>query len=108
MKTFDVRDMQGRLLAFEVSNTWLSRRKCCIIISRIPGVEIVRKPKLLSFFSGEEEFCEFKIGTHNFIVWEPFGDSNRYYIGEANQASVDEIKILKEYFEQLSFLNAVV
>ncbi len=100
MKTFDVRDKQERLVAFEISNFCVSRSKICSIISQIPNTEILRKPKLFSSLR-EEEFCEFKIGDHNFVIWEPFGDSSRYHIACTKQGCEDVTKYLKEYFEKL-------
>lgn len=100
MQTYEIRNSEGQLIAFEVPNLLLSRKKISEIISRIPNVEITRKPKFFSSLC-EEEFCEFKIENSGYIVWEPFGDSSRYHIACSTKGSGDDIGYLKKYFDEL-------
>lgn len=97
MKTFSIFDNEGQLTAFEIPNSFMSRQRVCAIISRIPKVRVLRKPKLFSFLR-EEVFCEFKIEDVHFLVWEPFGDSSRYHIGCVERVNGGLIKHLQEYF----------
>lgn len=78
MKTYDLRDTQERLYAFEIPN--VGRSKLCEIVAGFPETTIQRRPCLLSEFC-EEEFCEFTFSGQAFRAWEPFGDNSRYWIG---------------------------
>jgi hypothetical protein len=75
-----LRDKDTRLFASEVGNFFLARTAVCKIVSKIPGVRITRKPRFLSWFR-EEVFCEFQFDGVHFEAWEPYGDSDRYWIG---------------------------
>jgi hypothetical protein len=82
MKTYDIHDKEGRVLSFEVPNALLSRRQACAVIQDIPGVVVLRHARRL--FSREpdnDEFCEFSVGDEIFVMWEPWGDNSRYWIG---------------------------
>ncbi len=80
MKTYDLLDEGGRLFAFEVSVLETDRRGICRVVQSIPGANLIRKPKLFSWFR-EEEFCEFEVDGEKFVAWEPYGDNSRYWIG---------------------------
>ena len=47
MKTYEGLDAQGSVVYFEVSNALFSRRAACKLVSRVPGVLLKTKPKLL-------------------------------------------------------------
>src|SRR5215831_16031877 len=77
MKVHDLKDSQGRVFAFEVANTLLTRRGVCKIVRSLPGARLLSGRKEL----GEQEFCTFEVQGQRFKAWEPFGDSSRYLIG---------------------------
>jgi len=95
MKVYDVLDKDGRVFAFEVNNFLLSRRRVCAIVRKIPGVRVIHAPKL---FSRDEEFCEFEVDGQRFVVWEPWGDSSRFWIGPKSKQWCPEIKIVRDFF----------
>ena len=68
----------GISTGFEVSNTLLSRGRACRIAGRVPGARILRKPRL--FRSGDDDFCAFEIDGVSFLIIEPFGDNDVYWI----------------------------
>ena len=96
MRTFDIVDREGRLLAFEVSSTLVSRRGLVRLLSRIPGVQVVRRSHFLS--PPEDEFCEFQCGASCFVVCEPFGDSSRYHVGPKAPGLVPETARIRAEF----------
>jgi len=49
MKVYDIRDEQGRVVAFEVENLLLGRRGLARIAASIPGAVVTRRPR---FFPG--------------------------------------------------------
>jgi hypothetical protein len=97
MKVHDLKDNDGRIYAFEVSNGLLGRKSAIKIVEAIPGVQISRRPHL---FDGEEEFGEFKLGGVIFKIWEPFGDNSRYWIGPEPPIWCEQVSIVREAFIQ--------
>ena len=88
MKTYDIKDHDGRVFAFEVDNALLGRHAACRIARAIPGAQVVRQPRFLSWWR-EEVFCEFLVGALKFEMSEPFGDNSRYWIGPAGDDPAD-------------------
>jgi len=82
MRTYGIKDVDGREFAFEVKNFHLGRNALCRLIARIPGCRVMRKPSWFRWsFEDEPEFCEFELGGVRFVAWEPWGDNSRYWIG---------------------------
>src|SRR6185436_8439985 len=81
MKVYDLKDADGRVLAFEVDNMTLSRGGLCRVVSRIPGATLRRRPvRFLSWFR-ESTFCEFELDGVLFSADEgPWGDDSRYCV----------------------------
>jgi hypothetical protein len=77
---YDIKDAEGRVVAFEVDNSWIGRRGLCRLVTKIPQSRLVRRPRVLSWFR-EDAFCEFEIDGVIFEASEPFGDNDRYWIG---------------------------
>lgn len=98
METYELLDEDGRVFAFEVNNTGLGRNGVCRVVETIPGAQIIRRPKLLSWFR-EEVFCEFSVGGKTFIAWEPFGDNSRYWIGPEPTEWLAETQSVRDAFE---------
>ena len=81
MKTYDLKDGDGQLYAFEVGSL-LFRNGVSHILRRIPGVSIVWAPSRFKAPSGAvDAFCEFELEDVRFIVCEPWGDNSRYWVG---------------------------
>jgi hypothetical protein len=98
MKIFAGYDEKGELSYFEITSLlgrWLTARA----ISRIPGVEMVKTPKLFSI-KNEDVFCVFKIGEVQFEAWEPWGDNSRFHIGSRPAGSSPELERVMVYFSQ--------
>ena len=78
MRIHDLNTEDGRVCAFEVSNSFLSRRQACRIVQKIPGAVLLRRSRL---FRDTDDFCEFTLAGEAFIISEPFGDNSRYWVG---------------------------
>jgi hypothetical protein len=92
MKIQEIKDKAGQVFAFEVVN--FGRHRACRFVSKIPGVSIVKRQKHFEFNS-DDEFCEFELNGKRFVVWEPFGDNSRFWIGSNPPnwcAEMDEIR----------------
>jgi hypothetical protein len=79
MKLYEIRDGQTRVVAFEVDNLLISRRRVARIVETIVGARITFRPKWYSW--PQAVFCKFEIEGRGFCVEEPFGDNSRYWIG---------------------------
>ena len=67
------------LIAFEIDNIYVGKTKIASILATVKNVTHlkIRKP-----FSNEAEvLIWFEYEGEQFIVWEPYGDSSRYWIG---------------------------
>lgn len=79
MKTYPTSSETGGVAAFEVDNAYISPRTIGTLL-RASGLATdvqVRRP-----FSRQSDFhLTFAYMGHNFVVWEPHGDSSRYWVG---------------------------
>ncbi len=72
----------------------------CQVVETIPGANVVRRPKFLSWFR-EEEFCKFVVDGKKFVAWEPYGDSSRYWIGPEPIEPLPETQRVRDAFDAL-------
>jgi hypothetical protein len=99
MKVYNIKDKEGHIFAFEIYNTFFSRKRLYNLVRSIPGVQIVKAPSFRFFrFKGEDEFCEFEIRRQKFMAWEPFGDNSRYWIGSKPRHWCEEVEIVRSAF----------
>jgi hypothetical protein len=83
MKPRDIYNEVGTLTGFEVSNGLLSRRRTCRIAASVQGATVDRWPRRFSWLR-EDDFCAFSVDGVPFLVIEPFGDNNCYWVAAAN------------------------
>lgn len=85
MRTYPVLTKDGsKSAAFEVENVYIGLRTISRLLRQVAGVTEVRPRQL---FSGADDVhVEFKYMGTPFIVWEPYGDSSRYWIGPKDGA----------------------
>ncbi len=95
----DGRDHDGNLVYFEVSNIVLSRSEASSLVARLPGVEMVRKPKRFALY-GDDEFCVFCWNGRTFTLWEPFGDNDRFHVAERPLGHSHELEQIRSAFQQ--------
>ena len=98
MKTYPEYTDDNRLHSFEIENLFCGRKKATKIIEGIPGVKIVRRPKVIFSWFLEDVFCEFELDGIYFKVDEPFGDNSRYWIGSAQKEDSGPIEKVLEAF----------
>jgi hypothetical protein len=85
MKTWPIVDEQGRTVAFEVSMIRIGLGEIAKVLQSLPGISQLHKRRP---FSHEEVHIQFNYRGMNYVVWEPFGDNSRYWIGPADKTSV--------------------
>jgi hypothetical protein len=96
MKIYDLIDESGHAYAFEVGNIALSRRDACELASTVAGVQITRRPRRWGL--DDDEFCEFAINGVTFVIWEPFGDNSRFWVGPQPLRPVPELAAVRDVF----------
>src|SRR5687767_8959557 len=107
MKIFDLRDSQGEVYAFEVSNLFLGRAAACRIAASIPGARIFRRHRAWQW-RAPDEFCAFDLGGVRFEISEPYGDSNRFWIGPAPPRPVPELALVRQAFARAGVLANII
>jgi hypothetical protein len=83
METFPLTKNGERAIAFEIENVYVSCRSIVYLLKQTDGVTDVHLRG--SFASSEDIRIEFKYFGLDYIVWEPFGDNSRYWIGPKNR-----------------------
>src|SRR5688572_11640648 len=83
VKTRHIHNDAGILTGFEVGNGLLTRRRACRLARRVRGAIVSRRPRLFPFrYFGEpdDDFCAFSVDGVSFLIIEPFGDNDCYWI----------------------------
>src|SRR5688572_30101032 len=86
MRVHDLYNDAGLLTGFEVSSTLLSRRRACRIAGSVTGATLRRWPRRWAW--SDDDFCKFDVDGVPFLIIEPFGDNDCYWIVAAEPAPV--------------------
>jgi hypothetical protein len=96
--TFPIIDENGRVFAFEIENVYLSVKTIARLLSSVAGVSDVkgRRP----FSSSRDVHAKFRYRGHAFLVWEPYGDNSRYWIGpdDDKRRPIVDLRPIEEVF----------
>jgi hypothetical protein len=85
METFSQHNDRGEVCAFEIpSGHFLSSAGVVRFLSRCPGVQVERVRRL--FEVGNDVHAIFTLDEDRYLVWEPYGDNSRYWIGPEGEA----------------------
>jgi hypothetical protein len=87
MRTFPIRSDSGQMFAFEMENTGISGRTIAQVLGSVDGVTAVVRRRL--FAASPEIHITFTFHNRPYIVAEPFGDNNRYWIGPDDNAGAE-------------------
>jgi hypothetical protein len=99
MNTYPVRDGANRTYAFEIENAYISRMKAASLVRSVGGVSDVRVRRL--FGSDPDVHIKFAYKGQAFMVWEPYGDSSRFWIGPEDELQVHvNISTLEAVFRE--------
>lgn len=98
MKTFRAgSEPDGRLRAFEVENAYIGPSAIAQVLRQTEGVTEVQRRRLFSRDS--EVHVRFRYRGHPCIVWEPYGDNSRYWIGpESTDSFTADMAPVEEAF----------
>ena len=78
MRTFPIKDTAGHVFAFEIPAQFV-RWRLARRLRDIPGVSDVRPRKW--WVGSHDVQIRFRYQGREYIVWEPYGDNNRWWIG---------------------------
>jgi hypothetical protein len=99
MRTYELHRDDGYFLAFEIENVYVRPKKIGEVLSTVEGMTDVSVRK--SSRASKDVHVNFKYLGIEYIVWEPFGDNSRYWIGpekEDGQSSDIDISPLAKAF----------
>lgn len=98
MKIFPISSDDGRCFAFEIENVYIAPRQIAQLLQGVHGVADIRMRKL---FASSDTHVSFKYNGRDFVVWEPYGDNSRYWIGpkDENDHTMD-VSMLKTSFAE--------
>lgn len=88
----------GPPFAFEIENDYVGLGTVAHILKEIDGVTEVRMRRLFSKW--EEIHIWFKYANHDCVVWEPFGDNSRYWIGPKNPEEKFDVREIENAFKR--------
>lgn len=100
MKTYSAKTTpDGRLIAFEIENIYVGISAIAGLFQQISAITDVNRRRL---FAGESDIhVRFKYGGQPCVVWEPYGDSSRYWIGaETPDAFTANLQELRTIFDR--------
>ena len=99
MNTYPFHNHSGKTFAFEIESSYIGVNKVASLLRSIQGVSDIRMRKLFS--SPGDIHVEFIYMNEVFIVWEPYADSSRYWIGPKNENSKNvDIDAIERVFRQ--------
>lgn len=108
MNVHPILDQDGVLWALEVDNAYVSPRTIAKELSAVDGVQELRLRAL--FGESPDVHLRFSFHGKEFIVWEPYGDSSRYWIGPNDVGSHTSIESIFQALQRHrpSFLRKLV
>ena len=97
MKIHIIQNDNGDDFAFELDSVYIKKKKVAELLSGIDQVTDVKVRQ--SFSSPSDVHINFQYQGDEFMVWEPFADSSRYWIGPEGKTCQLDIRALKSVFE---------
>lgn len=99
MNIYQILTKEGcRSFAFEVENVYIAPTTVAYLLAEVDGVSDVKPRKM--FLNSSDLYVEFQYRGQPYIVWEPYGDSSRYWIGPKDEMNdVGDITAIEEVFK---------
>jgi len=99
VKTYpDVDERSCRQFAFEIENSYVGLKSIANVLSGVDGVTNVETRAPFARGWGENR-VRFKYHGRDFVVWEPHGDSSRYWIGPPREDDRVDISGIDSAFQ---------
>jgi len=95
MKTYPIKRNDGQIFAFEIPAAGLWTGSLARRLRRAPGVANVRR------VHRDDHRLKFELNGEPFVVWEPWGDNSRYWVGPVDTAAKSgNAGVLEAYLRQ--------
>ena len=91
MRTYPLRNKQGQVCAFEIERLLVGSRMLSKLLRSSPDVTEIKVRRL--FQRPLDIHAEFRFKGQPFIVWEPYGDNSRYWIGPKDCSVAESIDL---------------
>ena len=91
METYPIKDNNELQFGFEIDKVYIGPKKIAQLLLEVPAVTNIECRRMFDF--GNEIHVEFEYLSEKFVVWEPHGDSSRYWICPRNKQPLGEIDI---------------
>ncbi|MCL1142547.1 hypothetical protein [Shewanella gaetbuli] len=86
---YELLNDNGELFAFEIESVYMPLSQIANTLEKIEGVSQIRNRKMFS--SQDEIHIRFKFNGIDYIVWEPYGDNSRFWLGPDRDEYDDNI-----------------
>src|SRR4051812_10057443 len=97
MRTY-LETVDGCPSAFEIDVAYIGPRTIARVIRGVRGTSNVRIRK--PFSASPDIHVRFRYNNREFIVWEPYGDSSKYWIGPEDREDATDVSELRTAFER--------
>lgn len=89
MKTYQAKiSPNGQLIAFEIESAYIGLTTVTLLLQQAMDISEVNRRRI---FSGSGDVhVRFKYSGYPCVVWEPYGDSSRYWVGPENPETFKE------------------
>jgi hypothetical protein len=87
MRTYKLYRDNGHFFAFEIENAYIRPPKIAKLLEGVGEVTDIHEGK--KFNLPEDVHVKFRYQGKDFIVWEPYGDSSRYWVGSESEEDID-------------------
>jgi hypothetical protein len=98
MTTYPILDNAGKRFAFEIENVYLTLSKAAALLRSVDGVSDIEQRRL--FRRPMDVHVRFRYRGVPFIVWEPYADSSRYWIGPEDARAHPDVGDLQAAFDR--------
>jgi hypothetical protein len=92
-----VDERSNQTVGFEIDNAYVSLRSVKTVLSSVQDVVDVRSRRL--FGKWEEIHIWFRYRGFECVVWEPHGDSSRYWIGQRDAPEPVDMSDVEQAFK---------
>lgn len=91
MRTYPLRRDDGTIYAVEIENVYAGPWALAKVLRSLPEVGAVRVRRV--FVESTDARVFFTFQGEPFVVWEPFGDNSRYWIGPEGDSDQDLVDL---------------
>lgn len=96
MRTHRLDRADGRVFAFEIENADIRPGTLADLLATVGQVSNIQLPDTCS--ASNDTRLEFKFRGEDYVVWDPYGDRNRYWVIRKRRGQALDISALEKVF----------